>query len=285
MAVNLSDLAAMGAAPAYGLLALAAPAGFDHRRFFRALLAAARRHGVALAGGDLARAATAVATLTLIGTRPAGGAWLTRSGARPGDALWVGGTLGESAAGRALLAADRRGGGARFAAGRVELPPALAAGFSARTSRAARRAVRRHLAPTPQLDLGRALGRLAGRRRSVVGGVIDLSDGLAVDLRRLCRESGVGAEVDAARLPLAAGFARLAAAIDHDPLDLALGGGEDYVLLFTLAAGGEPPAEFPCHRIGSITAGRRLWLIDRGDRSRERRRPLPALGWDHLRSR
>ena len=100
-----------------------------------------------------------VATLTLVGTRPADGAWLTRSDARPGQALWVAGTLGESAAGRWLLAPA---GGARFVGGRVELPPRLAAGA---LRDAARRAVRRHLLPAPRLDLGRALGRLARTSR------------------------------------------------------------------------------------------------------------------------
>ena len=273
LAVNLSDLAAVGAEPSYALLAFAAPAGFDHRRFFRALLAACARSGVTLAGGDLARAtASAVATLTLVGTRPAGGAWLTRSAARPGHSLWVAGTLGESAAGARLLSP---GGGARFAGGRVELPSHLAAGA---LGRAARRAVRRHLLPTPRLDLGRALARLAAARPGAVGGVIDLSDGLATDLRRLCAASGVGAKVETARLPRARGFARLAAAIDQDPIALALGGGEDYALLFSLADGVSPPTGFPCRRIGTIVAGRRLWMIDR-----EGRRPLPDLGWDHLR--
>jgi thiamine-monophosphate kinase len=272
LAVNLSDLAAVGAEPAWALLALSAPAGFDHRRFFRALLAACDRHGVTLAGGDLARAEPAVATLTLLGRRPADGAWLRRADARAGHGVWVGGTLGESAAGRLLLAA---GGGARFVDGKVELTEEVAARGGAR---AARRAVRRHLLPAPQLALGRALGRLALARPGDVGGVIDLSDGLATDLPRLCREGGVGAEVDLALLPFAPGFARLAAAIDQPSAALALGGGEDYVLLFTLAAGAEPPAGFDCRRIGTIGADRRLRVIDQG-----RRRPLPALGWDHLR--
>ena len=272
LAVNLSDLAAVGAEPAYALLALAAPVGFDHRRFFRALLAACARFGVTLAGGDLARtAAPTVATLTLVGTQPAGGAWLTRSAARPGHALWVAGTLGESAAGRWLLAPH---GGVRFVAGRVELPPSLAAGA---LRGAALRAVRRHLLPAPRLDLGRALTRLAVARPGAVGGVIDLSDGLATDLRRLGEASGTGAEVEIARLPRAPGFARLAAAIDHDPVALALGGGEDYTLLFSLAAEVPPPSGFSCRRIGTVIAGRRFWMIDR-----DGRRPLPDLGWDHL---
>src|SRR6185436_12693499 len=101
LAVNLSDLAAMGAEPRHAFLALAAPPGFAHRRFFRALLAACRLQGVELAGGDLARDPHHVhAVLTLLGTRPAAGRWLRRDGARPGHRLWHGGTVGESAAGQ-----------------------------------------------------------------------------------------------------------------------------------------------------------------------------------------
>src|SRR4051794_24167418 len=105
LAVNLSDLAAMGAAPTHAFLALAAPTGFDHRRFFTALLDACRRHGLTLAGGDLARnPERLVASLTMLGTKDAAARWLARSGARPGHALWLGGTIGESAAGRMLIA-------------------------------------------------------------------------------------------------------------------------------------------------------------------------------------
>ncbi len=270
VAVNLSDLAAVGAEPAYALLALSAPVDFDRRRFLAALVAACTQSGVTLAGGDLARTASLTATLTLLGRLSARGAWLSRAGARPGHGLWLGGTVGESAAGRHLVAR-----GARPAGRRIELPGALA--LAGQLAAAARRAVRRHLAPVPQLALGRALGRLATRRKSGVGAVLDVSDGLALDLARLCRESGVGAEIEAERLPLANGFPALAAAIDHDPWELARGGGEDYVLLFTLAAGIAPPPEFKCRRIGRITLGNRLTWIDGRGRHR-----LPTAGWDHL---
>ena len=103
LAVNLSDLAAMGAVHAHAFLALAAPEGFDHRKFFAALLGACARFGVELAGGDLARSPERLsASLTLLGTK-AGERWVERGGARPGHALWVGGTLGESAAGRLVI--------------------------------------------------------------------------------------------------------------------------------------------------------------------------------------
>ncbi len=262
--MNLSDLAAVGAAPGFALLALAAPAGFDHRRFLRAFAAACRGAGVALVGGDLARAPQLVATLTLLGRRRPGGRWLRRDAARPGDALWVGGTLGESALGRLLLAR-----GATWHHGRVELPADLVG--DAATARAARRAVRRHLLPRPQLPLSAELAR---RRRCAC---LDVSDGLARDLGRLAAASAVGATVEAAALPIPRGARALAAALGVDPFTLALGGGEDYVLLFTLPAGA--PAPPGCARIGTIDGQPRRGLrLREGDRVR----PLPPLGWDHL---
>lgn len=259
LAVNLSDLAAMGASPAYAFLALAAPAGFDHKRFFRALLAACRRYqryGLQLAGGDLAKNPHGVtAALTLLGTKEEGSRWLTRDGARPGHGLWLGGTVGESAAGRMLI---ERGG----------TPP----GFEEFSSEV-RRAVRRHLQPVPQLDLGRWLGL----QRE--GAAMDVSDGVARDLHRLCRASHAGAEIEAETLPFSNRFKILCERIGADPLALALGGGEDYVLLFTLPRGSEPPAEFACRQIGTITEKPGVFLIQDG-----KRRKLPALGWDHLAS-
>lgn len=264
LAINLSDLAAMGAEPAYAFLALSTAPGFDHRRFFRALIDACRRSDVLLAGGDLARSPQAtVATLTLIGRRPEAGRFLHRADAAPGHALWLGGTIGESSAGQRLVAR-----GARLRRGRVELPDDFVAGQSLRS--AARRAVRRHLCPQPQLALGQWLGR------QEEGAAMDVSDGLAKDLRRLCQESGVGAEIIAEELPLPDRFSDLCREIGADPLYLALGGGEDYVLLFTLPEG-MAPAEPGARAIGRITRSKRIVLRQKGERC-----DLPDLGWDHL---
>lgn len=267
LAVNLSDLAATGAVPAYAFLSLAGPPALDRRRFLDAFVRACRRHGLELAGGDLARDRHLWASATLVGRRRRGGRWLRRDGGRPGHALWVSGTLGESAAGQRLVSLGARLSGTPAT---VRLPPARR---SSAVAAAARRAVRRHLLPAPQLELGDWLAR------QTAGAAIDVSDGLARDLHRLCRESGVGAEVDAGALPLAAGFAALARGLGRDPLALALGGGEDYVLLFSLPPDRRPPRRFACARIGRLTA-RRAVLLKRGDRSL----PLPPLGWDHLRT-
>ena len=106
---------------------------------------------------------------------------------------------------------------------------------------------------------------------------MDVSDGLAKDLRRLCRESGVGAEILAEELPGADRFTDLCQAIEADPLDLTLGGGEDYVLLFTLPRGIDPPADFGARRIGRITRSKALVLRRGGAVG-----ILPEIGWDHL---
>jgi thiamine-monophosphate kinase len=263
LAVNLSDLAAMGAEPAYGFLALAAPAGFDHRRFFEALLRGCRRHGLELAGGDLAGSPITTAAMTLLG-RPAGGRLLTRGGARPGDVLWLGGPVGEAAAGCRLV-----GRGARLVGRRVRLPPGFEA--SGIVERAARRAVRRHLSPTPQL----ALGRWLSDRPS--GAAIDVSDGLARDLHRLCAASDVGAELDLEKVPVPASLGSLAADLHCKWQDLVLAGGEDYVLLFTLPNQLEPPSDLRCTAVGTILRDRQVYVRYGG-----RRAVLGARGWDHL---
>jgi thiamine-monophosphate kinase len=265
LAVNLSDLAAMGADPAFGLLALAAPSGFDHRRFFRAFTGACRAHRVELAGGDLATShGPLVATLTLLGTHPAGSRWLRRDGARAGHALWLGGPVGNSAAGQRLAAA----GGRRDARRRTTLPHGW--DLHAKTlQEAARQALRRHLLPEPQLALG------AWLRRQPEGGAIDVSDGLARDLHRLCRESGTGARIDHAALPLPR--PDLCRELSVSPDELALAGGEDYVLLFTLPEGIAVPPVFGSRRIGRMTGGKAVLLERQG-----RAAPLSDRGFDHL---
>lgn len=265
LAVNLSDLAASGARPRYALLSLTAPAGFDHRRFFVSLVKACRAAGVKLVGGDLSRSDRVVASMTLLGESAAATGLLSRRRARAGDVLWCGGTLGESALGRRVLTL-----GARIEGKRCVLPRALAAPRS--LARAARSAVLRHLCPTPQLALGLWLAK---RKRAAA---IDLSDGLAVDLSRLCRESRVGARLDLGALPYSAGAHELADVLDVSLTESMFHGGEDYVLLFTLPPRERPPTRLGCTRIGEITRSKTLRY-----RAGEVELPLAPLGWDHLR--
>ncbi len=264
LAVNLSDLAATGATPAFAFLALAAPSDFDHRGFLSALTQACDDYSLHLAGGDLAKHTRVTAVLTLLGKKQSGRRWLRRDGARAGHDLWLGGTVGEAAVGLALCES-----GATLDGPKIRIPDHL--GLPDVLRRPARRAVRRLLSPQPQLELGRWLGE------SFAGAVIDLSDGLARDLHRLCRRSDVGAEVALDRLPLANAHQRLARFFGRDWKALALAGGEDYVLLFSLPPEIEPPDRFGCTRIGKISDAD-VVLIEEGKRS-----ALPAAGWDHLR--
>ncbi|MCY3591482.1 MAG: thiamine-phosphate kinase [Acidobacteria bacterium] len=266
LAVSLSDLAATGAAPRWMLVALGIDDEDGARRFLAALVRAGRRYEIELIGGDTARPTTPGrldASLTVIGEVPQESSPLTRNAARANDRLWIGGPLGESAMGLDLVRL-----GARIAKRRVLLPE----GIPDALARVASRALRRHLEPQPQIDLGLVLGR-----RSPAGAAIDVSDGLAADAARLCRRSGVGCELEERALALRADTRRLAGHLDREPLELVLAGGEDYVLLFTLP----PDVDFRhsgCRPIGRIRTRPELRLR-RTDGTIE---PLPAGGWDHL---
>lgn len=237
LAVNLSDLAAMGAEPAWALLGLTLPAVDESwlGEFAAGFEELARRFGVALVGGDLTRGPLA-ATVTVGGFVPAGTA-LTRSGARPGDELWVSGTPGDAGAGLAILQAGLAADGAT----REEL-------------------LRRFLLPEPRVDLGLAL-------RGHASACIDISDGLAGDLEKLCDASGIGARLDCRRLPRSAQLVECAGAAGS--MRYALAGGDDYELLFTAPAAARPGIEgltrlAPVRLIGEITAERAVHLLGAG---------------------
>lgn len=263
--VNLSDLAAMGAKPTQVFLALSVADDFDHLSFFTAFLEECEKNGCQLAGGDLSRNRNTTAVVTLFGELPTDGQWLRRQAARPGQDLWIGGTLGESALGLELL--ER---GARIdAPDRSRLPETLE--LSATQGQAARRAIRRQALPHPQIELGQWLAI------HFPHAAIDVSDGLAKDLHRLCRESGVGATVDLGSVPTSENFRPLCRSLGLQWRELVLAGGEDYVLLFTLPNGIEAPSEHAAQRIGKIHEGPEIQLQVDG-----RMGTLPALGWDHM---
>lgn len=261
VAVNLSDVAAIGGRPTYAFLTLAVPPGFPTKALLSAIERELWRHGAHLAGGDLAGSEILSTSLTLMAERRPRSRWVRRDSGKAGDRLWIGGSLGESALGQQLLAA-----GARFEGGRPRLSSHLA--MDSKTSARARRAIRRHLRPEPQLELGAWLAR---RRRAAA---IDVSDGLLLDLGRLCRASGVGAVIDIRRLELDSVFRRCAAVAALDPVELALSGGEDYVLLFALPPGIRPPAALGARAIGTLTSGRGVDVTGSS---------TPHFsGWDHL---
>ncbi|MGE0383881.1 MAG: thiamine-phosphate kinase [Gammaproteobacteria bacterium] len=229
LAVNLSDLAAMGAEPAAALLALTLPAADAHwiEAFAGGLFALADRYSVALIGGDTTRGPLCISVTVLGYVAP--GRELRRAGARPGEAIYVTGTPGEAALGLAL------------AQGRIDLSPVLGA-----------LAIERLHQPQPRVATGMAL-------RGVASAAIDISDGLCADLGHLLAASGVGAEIDADALPLSP--ALRAVTPRTRALEFALAGGDDYELLFTAppeavdaAKAALDAAGVPITRIGTVRA-------------------------------
>lgn len=231
LARGLSDIAAMGGAPAFCLLSLALPKASPGRwidGFYSGLLRLAEMHGVVLAGGDLSHATQITCDIVCAGVVPRGTA-LLRDGARPSDCIYVSGMLGGSALG---LATQR--GAARL----------------------------RHLRPEPRVLLGEYL-----RKALHATAAMDLSDGLSIDLARMCKASGTSAAIDG--IPAFRGAS----------LEQILHGGEDYELLFTTKPGSRVPATFhgiPLTRIGTMLEGPETGVLLDG-------KPLPVLGHDHFR--
>jgi thiamine-monophosphate kinase len=256
LARAVSDVAAMGGEPRCFLLSLALPSSCTGRwldSFLGGLRRAARRLGCAPAGGDTTRSERVLINVTVVGESKPGMAVL-RSGARPGDAVFVSGRLGEAEAGLRLL--RRRRGRANAKDARL----------------------RKHLYPEPRVELGQWL---ADSRRA--SALMDLSDGLSTDLPRLCAASGVGARIEAARLPAVRPVKGLLPR-GVSALELALHGGDDYELLFTVPRrrAGQVPAAYrgvPLTRIGEITATRKVVLVQKNRPAR----PLRPGGWDPFR--
>jgi thiamine-monophosphate kinase len=276
LAVNVSDIAAMGGTPLFALLALGVPPAAIGLEEVEAVLGglqeAAARFGVGLVGGDTCRSASGlVLSLTLLGRAPAAGAVL-RSGGRPGDAVWLTGQVGGSAAGLLALERGLRPGAAWPAT--LPRPEWLGRGEELEL----RAALELHLRPRPRLAAGQALAGIATA-------MLDVSDGIASDAGHLSRESGVALRLEAARVPIHPAARVLGRLLARDPLELALQGGEDYELLFTGPADAGPRLaaavpDLPVTRIGVAEAGEagvRLRFAD------GREEPL-QVGFDHFRS-
>jgi thiamine-monophosphate kinase len=248
LARGLSDIAAMAGDPTAAFLSLALPAQLPQQwadRFLKGLLKLAKQFNVTLAGGDTSESPNGVlADIIVVGSVPKGNAIL-RSGARPGDRIYVTGDLGGSAATLDLLFSGRR----------KKLKPNLFAN---------------HFFPTPRISIGKTL-----REKRIATAMIDISDGLSTDLSHICEECGVGAEVWPAALPRATIAGRK---VD---LQFALHGGEAYELLFTAEPAIRVPAriaDIPITCIGEITKRKRLALVGR-DRTHS---DLKIGGWQHF---
>ena len=252
---GLSDIDAMGGEPTAAFLSLALPPDLPQSwvdRFMTGLLRLAREFGVQLAGGDTAESPAGVlADIVVVGRVPAGKA-LLRSGARPGNFIYVSGELGRSAW---TLHRLREGGSALGGKARARYKEHAT-----------------HFYPQPRIAVGRRL-----RELSLATAAIDVSDGLSTDLGHICEESGVGALVNEVAIPRPSG-------LPTSSLHYALHGGEDYELLFTAPGSRPVPSKFArvrVTRIGEIIRGRDLWLVD----SHGQRKALPQRGWEHFSSR
>jgi thiamine-monophosphate kinase len=247
-----SDIAAMGGTPRCFLLNLALPAdatGKWLRSFLGGLRRAEKSLDCVLAGGDTTRRDQILISVTVIGEIRVGQEVL-RSGARPGDLLYVSGTLGEAEHGLRLLRNGRGGVNPKNVA------------------------IRKHLYPEPRVELGCWLAE-----QKLATAMMDVSDGLSSDLPRLCAASGVGVLVDPGKLPTPHGIAQEAAT------QLALHGGDDYELLFTISP---RKAAFPSQfgklrltRIGEITTGHGVRIVGKEGNPE----PLHAAGWDPFRKK
>ena len=258
MAVNLSDLAAMGARPLFFTVSLAVPAGISERwilDLYDGLTEPGRSGSAQLIGGDFSHTDGGISiSITALGESIKRKV-LYRTGGRAGDFLYVTGTLGQSASGLRLLQN----------------------GCIRPRSRAQKEAIRIHQSPEARCEAGMWLAQCG-----LVHCMMDLSDGLSMDLPRICAASGVGAEIQAANLPVFAESKRW----DCDPVEMALHGGEDFELLFSVPRSKSRifedtyPSHFPkVTRIGRLTrdAGK-IWLLEQGkDRSL-----LLEHGYDHF---
>lgn len=254
LAVNLSDLAAMGATPSHALLALAIP---DWARpaideMLVAIAEMAKEHAIEIVGGDLSRGEKLTLAVTAIGritTRA-----LLRSGAKPGDRIYLSRPIGGAATGLALLGRE-------------------IAAYADREFAAS--AIRRQLDPEPEVALGKKLAAIAE-----VTACIDVSDGLSTDLHHLCDASQFGAQIERERLPIFPDLLSAGPRLGINVQDVVLHGGEEYALLFTSSLRESELSTRlgrPAYAIGRMTRDRGVVLLENGQP-----RALEARGFDHF---
>src|SRR5215216_76726 len=267
LAVSLSDIAAMGARPLWSLISIGVPEDVWEtdfvERLYDGLLNLANRYGVQLIGGDTSRTNENIVIDSIVTGECAAGNAVMRSGARIGDQIFVTGSLGAAAAGLRLI--ER---GAHLAE----------QNFADEDSQKLVHILLRQLRPEPRVGWGIVLGE-----ERLATAMIDLSDGLSSDINHLCAASGVGALIDSSLLPIDSYVTELCGRRALDPLQLALHGGEDFELLFTVKPG--DVAKVPrrvdgveIKRIGEITNASEGVKISEGTRVWE----LRPGGWKHF---
>jgi len=261
--VNVSDIAAMAASPRYAMVSLGIPVDVDAAwvmELFGGMRAACDEYALALVGGDTNRADAVVIAVAVVGEVGSGHA-VTRSGARPGDIVVVTGSLGAAAGG--------------FLVSRIhpsKLPQALAEPWGRELLDAQAR-------PVARVGEGQTLAQAGATA------MMDLSDGLAKDLSRLCSASGVGARVDLPRVPVAEALRLAAGFLGVDPAELALTGGEDYELLATIDLTNLARARGDLRERFGVTLSDVGVIIDEGLVAMDaegRQSPLEPTGWDHF---
>lgn len=262
--VNVSDVAAMGASPRYAIAAIGVPEDVEAAWVIEltgGMREACAEYALALVGGDTNRAELIVLSVAVVGEVAPGRA-VTRSGARPGDRIVVTGSLGAAAGGLAISKAP---------------PEEAAAALSEPWGRELSEALARPVARVGEAEILARTGATA---------MMDLSDGLAIDLPRLCRSSGVGARVALGKVPVADALERGAGALGVEALPLALSGGEDYELLATMPRDAVETARAGLFEafgtklsdVGEIVEGSGVEAVrDDGSTS-----PLEPAGWDHF---
>jgi thiamine-monophosphate kinase len=261
LAVNISDVAAMGGVPRFALVSLGAPPATPAatlEQIYEGLDECARTYGVAVVGGDTVGADRLIVSVAVIG-EPGPSGIVIRGGARPSEVVCVTGVVGGAAAGLALLRAaanDER------AASVIDRFPALAEA---------------HRRPTPRVREGLAAAQAGATA------MIDVSDGLGRDVGHICEASGVGVRIFGVQIPLADGISDVARWAGVDPVQLGVGGGDDYELALTIPSDRfdalvDALAPTQLTRIGE-TVGDDEAVLERSDGTTE---PLSGLGWDHF---
>ncbi|MBI5407997.1 MAG: thiamine-phosphate kinase [Nitrospirae bacterium] len=261
LAVNISDIFAMGGRPKYFFISLGIPGNYEPKNIdelYSGILKAADEFGVTIAGGDTCASKRGlVLSGTLIGKADK---IITRSGAKEGDGIFVTDTLGDSAMGLRLLK--------KFQISNFKFQISNF-GFKFRSQQSAIRnsiiaLIKKHLEPEPK----------PVKNTSKITSMIDISDGLLIDLSHICDESGTGAVIFKDRIPLSKELIRIAEILKMDPVDFALRGGEDYALLFTAP----PDIKTDAYRIGEITGKGRFIIDEKGGKTQ-----FKAEGYEHFR--